>query len=311
MRNPILLVVVAAIVVTGCGYAPPLQEVRADEGDVADARIVAQPGDWPRWRGTNQDGKSDAEDPPVEWSEKEQIVWRADVPGRGHSSPVVVGDQIFLTTADEDNEELIVLAYDRQSGKPNWQKIVHSSKLMRSHRKNSYASATPAWDGERLITVFIDSGALWLTAIDSDGKVLWQESAGPFRSEHGYGSSPALYKSLVIVCGDNAQNSFVAALDRATGKVVWRTARERPGRHGNYATPVVVEVAGRDQLLLAGHGKFTSYDPNTGELLWYCDGPAEVAACTVACNDTMVFASAGYPEKELLASTNIFSLILA
>jgi outer membrane protein assembly factor BamB len=110
-----------------------------------------------------------------------------------------------------------------------------------------------------------------------------------------------LYKSLVIVCGDNAGSSFLAALDRGSGEIVWRTARQRFGRHGNYGTPIVARVAGRSQLLLAGHGKLTSYDPATGDLLWWCKGPAEVAACTVACSDKLVFASAGYPEKEILA----------
>src|SRR5207249_1587861 len=110
-----------------------------------------------------------------------------------------------------------------------------------------------------------------------------------------------LYKSLVIVSGDNAGSSFLAALDRETGDIVWRTAREHSGSHGNYATPVVCTVAGKPQLLLAGHGKLTSYDPATGELLWFCRGPAEVAACTVACSDKLVFASAGFPEKEIIA----------
>jgi outer membrane protein assembly factor BamB len=172
---------------------------------------------------------------------------------------------------------------------------------MRMHGKNSHASATLAWDGTRLLAVFINSNALWLTAVSIEGQILWQQEAGPFRSEHGYGSSPALFQSLVIVSGDNAGSSFLAALDRETRKVVWRTSRERPGGHGNYSTPVVLEVAGKPQLLLHGHGKLTSYDPSTGELIWSCAGPSEVAACTVACSDDVVFASGGYPEKEILA----------
>lgn len=247
------------------------------------------------------DGKSRDKGLPTQWSESENIVWQADVPGRGHASPIVVGDRVLLATADENAKQQLLVCYDRKTGKERWRTTVHEGGFMRMHSKNSQASATPASDGERMFAVFINSDALWVTATDLEGDIIWQKQAGPFKSEHGYGSSPVLYKSLVIVCGDNAGGSFVAALDRETGKVIWRTARQRLGRHGSYATPVVHLLAGKPQLLLAGHGKITSYDPATGERIWYCNGPAEVAAGTVACSDKLVFASAGYPEKEILA----------
>jgi outer membrane protein assembly factor BamB len=287
---------------TGCGQSPPLEEVRAGGAAVtAAADVVAAAGDWPWWRGPQHDGKSGDEDPPTEWSESKHIVWQAEVPGRGHASPIVVADRVLLASADERQQKQMLLGYDRKTGKELWRTIVHEGGFMRGHQKNSHASATPACDGKRVFAAFINFSALRVTATDLEGNILWQKDAGTFHSEHGYGSSPVLYKSLVIVCGDNAGSSFLAALDRETGAIVWRTARERPGRHGNYGTPVVCQLAGKPQLLLAGHGTLSSYDPATGERLWFCSGPAQVSASTVACSDTLVFASAGYPEKEIIA----------
>ena len=140
-----------------------------------------------------------------------------------------------------------------------------------------------------------------MTATGLDGKVLWQSKAGDFQSEHGYGSSPVLYESLVIVNGDSLKGSFVAGLEAATGKVAWKTDRKSTGRHGSYATPLVAKLAGKPQLVLMGMGEVSAYDPATGKLLWSCAGPAEVSACTPATSDRLVFATGGYPEKTILA----------
>ncbi len=301
MKKMLISAIVAPALLLGCRPATPVQEIRDKQDSVRDVEIVVNDDEWSRWRGPRQDGISRDQDPPFEWSENQHIVWSSPVPGRGHSSPIVVGDQIFLTTADGEKEEQQILCYDRNSGEPRWTTTAHRGGFARMHSKNSQASATPAWDGEQLIAAFVNSDALWLTAVDADGNILWQQDAGPFHSEHGYGSSPTLFKSLVIVCGDNAESSFLAALDRSSGEIIWRVARERPGSHGSYGTPVVADIAGQPQLLLAGHGKLTSYNPENGDLLWYCDGPSEVAACTVAVSDEVVFASGGYPEKEIMA----------
>jgi outer membrane protein assembly factor BamB len=140
-----------------------------------------------------------------------------------------------------------------------------------------------------------------VTATSLDGEILWQSRAGTFQSEHGYGASPVLYGSLVIVNGDNRKQCFLAGLDCATGKVAWRTERKTTGKHGSYGTPIVALLAGRPQVVLSGMGEVASYDPLTGKLLWSCEGPAEVTGCTVACSDRLVFASGGFPEKEILA----------
>jgi outer membrane protein assembly factor BamB len=261
----------------------------------------AAPGDWPWWRGPALDGISPERRAPTQWSSTENVVWRGVVPGRGHSSPVVCGGRVFLTTADESAGKQLVLAYDRRTGKLLWSTPVHEGGFLRLNPKNSHASATPACDGERLYSAFINHVGLHVTATDLDGKVLWQKEAGPFQSEHGYGSSPVLYGPLVIVNGDSLKGSFLAALDRRSGKVAWRVDRPSTGRHGSYATPVVARLAGKPQLILTGMGETTSYDPETGKRLWWCTGPAEVTACTAACSDTLVFATGGFPQKELLA----------
>ncbi len=302
MRGRTIGLLMLGTLAMGCSRSATVSEIRSDREEVANAPdVVAAEGDWPWWRGPATDGHSDEGNPPIRWSQGENIVWRADVAGRGHSSPIVCDDRIYLTTADEDAETQLIVCYDRATGDQLWETVAHEGDLPKMHRKNSHASATPAGDGERVLAVFIHGDALHVTAVSQDGEILWQEEAGPFGSEHGYGSSPVLYKSLVIVCGDNMDGSYLAALDRQSGEVVWRTPRERPGWHGSYGTPAVFTLAGRPQLLLTGHGKVSSYDPDSGELIWSCDGPAEVTACTVAATDELVFASGGYPEKELLA----------
>jgi outer membrane protein assembly factor BamB len=257
--------------------------------------------DWPWWRGPTLDGKSRDWQAPTKWTTTQNVLWRAPVPGRGHSSPVLWGERIFLTTADEQGQTQSVLAFDRKSGKALWSTVAHKGGLPRKHGKNTHASATLACDGERVYAAFINHDALHLSALDLDGKIAWQKEAGGFQSEHGYGSSPLLHGSLVIVLGDSRKDNFVAGLDRATGKVVWKTARTTTGKHGGYATPVVATLAGKSQLILTGYHQVTSYDPDTGKLIWSCDGPSEVTACTAACGDGIVFATGGFPEKELLA----------
>jgi hypothetical protein len=272
----------------------------ATEGTTASSPKAAE-DDWPFWRGPTLDGKSQDGRVVTKWSRAENILWEAKVAGRGHSSPIVRGERVFLTTADVDAHKQYVLAFDRKTGKPLWTTLAHDAEFTRKNPKNSYASATPACDGQRVYSVFLNRDGLHVTATNLDGKILWQTKAGAFQSQHGYGSSPVLFKSLVIVNGDSLKDCFVAALDRKSGAVVWRTPRKTTGKNGSYATPIVAQLAGRPQLILTGMGEVSSYDPQTGKLIWSCAGPSEVTGCTAACSDKLVFATGGYPEKEILA----------
>ena len=275
------------------------EEYRIALSEFAPARPISPgPNDWPWWRGPGRDGKSRDRQAPVSWSETKNVVWKTPVPGRGHSSPCVWGDRLFLATADEDAETQSLVCFDRDSGRRLWIREIHRGYLARMHEHNSQASATPACDGERVFIPFVNRDTLWVTATDLDGTIVWQKEAGPFTSEYGYGSSPTLHGSLVIVNGDNMDVGFVAALHRETGAIAWRTPRIA---NPSYATPIVAEVAGKPQLLLAGNSTVKSYDPDTGAEIWSCDGPSRVAAGTVACAGEVVFASGGYPEKEILA----------
>lgn len=258
-------------------------------------------GDWPWWRGPSRNGASADRRAPTKWSATTNIVWKTKVPGRGHSSPIVCGDRVFLTTADETAKRQSVLAFDRKTGRPLWTTLAHEGGFPVKNPKNSHASATPACDGKRVYSPFLHDAALYVTATDLDGKIVWQKKVGSFRSQHGYGASPVLYKSLVIVSGDSLKDCFLAALDTASGKVVWWAKRKASGRNGDYGTPIVATLNGRPQLILTGMGEVSSYDPETGKRLWWCAGPSEVTGCTPACSDTLVFATGGFPEKNILA----------
>lgn len=261
----------------------------------------AAPGDWPWWRGPDRNGISADREAVTKWSPKENVVWATNVPGHGHSSPIVCGNRVFLTTAEEKSQKQLILAFDRKTGNPLWSTLAHDGKFTRKYPKNTHASATQACDRGRLFSVFVNADGLHVTATDLEGKILWQKRAGDFQSLHGYAPSPVLYKNLVIVNGDNVKSCYLTALDSETGKVVWHTERKIVGKYGNYGTPTLAVVSDKVQLLQAGLGQTASYDPQTGKLLWSCEGPAEVTANTLAFSATTVFSSGGFPEKELRA----------
>lgn len=289
----------ALLLVAGCSRGYPVDVVHVDGSRGIDdlPALAPAPEDWPWWRGPTRDGHAASGQAPLEWSEKQGVVWRTRVPGRGHGSPVVWGDQVFVPTADEQAETISLVCFDRESGAVIWTSEMHRGRFVHRHETNSHASATPACDGQRVFMSCVIDDGLWVTAVGCDGKIRWQQKAGGFVSQHGFGSSPVLYKSLVIVSGDNNGPGYLAALHRQTGDVVWRVERTNAP---SYGTPVVATVAGKPQLLLGGCEATWSYNPDNGDLLWKCAGPADVAANTMAFGGDRVFASGGYPQKELI-----------
>ncbi|MCA9270901.1 MAG: PQQ-binding-like beta-propeller repeat protein, partial [Planctomycetales bacterium] len=167
--------------------------------------VVARAADWPWWRGPQRDGHADAaQSPPTAWSETENVVWKTPLAGRGHGSPIVVGDQIVLATADEEHGSQWLLCFDRASGKPVWKAAVHESGAkVEGNKKASLASSTPACDGERLFINFLNDGAMYTSAVSRDGKLLWQTKIVDYTVHQGYGSSPAVFENLVLVSADN------------------------------------------------------------------------------------------------------------
>lgn len=259
--------------------------------------------DWPWWRGPVSNGVVvDGPSLPVRFGPAENVVWRAPVPGRGHSSPIVVGDRVFLTTADEAQQTQSVLAFGRADGASLWTTVVSRGGFAnRIHAKNTHASPTVASDGRRLFVTFFHHDTVQATALDLEGNIVWQQTAGPFRPrryEYGYAPSPILYRGTVIVAAEYDGPSYITALDCASGDSVWRTPRRE---NISYSTPVVAHVAGRDQLLLSGADRVSSYDPANGRELWSVPGTTAATCGTIVWDKDLVFASGGFPGSETVA----------
>jgi outer membrane protein assembly factor BamB len=262
--------------------------------------VTFGPDDWPWWRGPNRNGIADArQKPPTQWSETDGILWKTPIPGRGHGSPIVVGDQIFLATAEHDKQLQSVLCFDRNTGKQLWQTVVHEGKFEKGgNGKASLASATAACDGRRVFITFLHDKAIYATALSLDGKKLWQTRVTGFVLHQGYGPSPTVYKSLVLVTADNKGTGLIAGLDRATGSIVWK--QERP-KWPNYASPIIINTTGRDELILTGCERIASYDPLTGKPNWDFKGTTQETVTSIVTDGEHIFTSGGYPKQHVSA----------
>ena len=261
----------------------------------------AADADWRGWRGPAGNGVAAAgQQPPVSWSETQNVLWKTPVPGRGHSSPTVVGGIVALSTAEDSAQVQSVVAFDRKSGAQVWKTDVHKGGLPEKiHQKNSHATPSVVSDGERLYAAFFNSDAVQVTALGLDGKKLWQQTAGPLKPkayQHGYAATPVLYKGAVLVAVDSDENGFIMGLDAKTGRPKWKTAR--PPKC-SFATPVVARIGSHDQLLLSGCEAVAGFDPGTGRQLWSAADATTIATCgTVVWLGDLVFASGGFPKAE-------------
>jgi len=270
---------------------------------LAGGRLVAAAvtaTDWPGWRGPTRDGQAAAaQTVPTQWSETQHVLWRTAIRGRGHSSPTIVGERVYLTTADQAKQEQLVLCLDRATGKPVWETVVHRGNLdTAGHRNTSQASSTVASDGERLYVNFLNHNAVHTTALDLTGKIVWQQQVSEFVTHQGFGSSPVVFQSVVLVTADHKGGGKLAALDRETGRVRWQHLRPKIP---NYSSPVVGEIAGRAQMIVAGCNLVTSLDPLTGKTLWETEGSTEETVVTPATDGRRVFIGGGYPKNHVAA----------
>lgn len=255
--------------------------------------------DWPGWRGPHGDGQArPGQSVPTSWSETENVVWRTALPGRGHGSPTIVGNRIFLPTADDAAQEQRVLALDRSSGKIVWDTVVHRGKFNQQDPKSSHASSTPACDGERVYINFYNDGAIHTTALDLAGKILWQQRVSDFVTVRGFGSSPVAHESAVLVTADHKQGGRIAGLDKLTGQILWQ--HERPALQ-NYSSPALLRIGGRLQMIVAGCNLVASFDPASGKKNWEVAGSTETTVTTPVTDGVRVFITGGFPRSHTAA----------
>ena len=210
--------------------------------------------------------------------------WKTPVDS-GQSTPILAGGRIFLTAFNSESKELVTLAVDANTGRVVWKMPAPASRIEAFHPKSgSPVPATPACDGERLYVFF---GSYGLICYDLDGKRLWDHPMGPFQDEYGAGSSPILMDDKVIVCQDHDINSFVMAIDRVSGKELWKTSR--PDAVRSYSTPAVWNRHGHKEVLVAGALELTSYDPSTGVPLWTAHGLARIVIPTPVIAGDMIY----------------------
>lgn len=255
--------------------------------------------DWPCWRGPRLDGSSLETNPPLRWSATDNIAWKTPIPGIGHSSPILHGQRVFVTTCLEKEKQRVLLCLDRANGKILWQRVVVTAPLERKHKLNSFASSTPATDGRHVFVAFLEQPKMQVYCYDFDGNLVWQKTAGKFNSPHGFCSPPILYKDTLIVNGDQDGDGFLVALEKATGAERWRTPR--PNKTRSYCAPLIVQAAGKVQMVLSGSKCVAGYDPGTGKQLWIIDGPTEQYCASLVYGDGLFFLTTGFPKFHNLA----------
>lgn len=275
---------------------------------------------WPQWRGPLATGVAPHANPPVQWSENKNIRWKAALPGRGHSTPIVWGDRIFLTTAipygeavrprlperpgTHDNliqthhHEFAVLALSRRDGSILWQQSVHKELPHEAgHVTGSLASASPVTDGELVFAFF---GSRGLYCLDVNGKLLWEKHLGEMHTKHGHGegSSPVLHGDTLLVNWDHEEGSFLAAFDKRTGNNRWKVNR---AEDTSWATPIVVDHGGTAQVIVSGTNRIRAYDLANGAVLWECGGLSSNVVASPVAENGIVYAGSSYDTRALLA----------
>ncbi len=281
---------------------------------------TARAQNWPQFRGPGATGVTEGQPKPVKWdpSTSQNVRWKTRIPGLAHSSPVVWGNKVFVSTAvssaakdetrfglygdvepvkDDPQHAWKVFAIDKSTGKILWERTAFDGMpKVKRHPKSTHADSTPVTDGKYLIVNF---GSAGLFAYDLDGKQLWKTDLGVLDAgwfydpdyQWEYGSSPTIYKNLVIVQADLQKNSFIAAYDIKTGKEVWKTPREEIPSWGS---PTVYEGKLRAELITSGPKAIRAYDPETGKELWRLGPMSEITTPTPFVAHDLIFVTSGY-----------------
>lgn len=259
-----------------------------------------QAENWPQWRGPRLDGTSLDKGFQTELTDK-TLRWKVELPGEGHASPIVWEDKIFTVASLPEEQSRVLLCLNRANGDLLWQSTVLTTGLEGKHRLNSHASSTPATDGEKVFTAFLDQADVVISAHDFSGKQVWQVRPGTFASKHGFCSSPILFEDKVIVNCDHDGPGYIVALARTDGRELWRV--ERPNQTRSYCVPLIRKIGDRTEMILSGSKCVTSYNPQDGSLLWIMDGPTEqfVASPVYDEKSGLTLLSGGFPEHHILA----------
>jgi outer membrane protein assembly factor BamB len=273
--------------------------------------LTLSAADWPGFRGPTGQGVAEDKGLPLKWSATEGVAWKAEVPGEGWSSPAVVGNRVFVTTATDGGKTGRVLAFAADTGKPLWDKEVCKITVKMAHKRNSQATPTPAADADRVYAAFGDGT---LVAVKADtGETAWVNRDFPHYSQHGLGASPVLYKDLLVMPFDGSSEgpdkgvgwqkpwdkAFLVALDKATGKVKWKTARGLS--RVAHATPLVVAHGGKDVLVSPAGDVIQGFDAATGALLWTVKTEGEGLVPSAASADGVAFCTTGFGKPTLKA----------
>ena len=255
-------------------------------------RMLSPEGDgvkyWPRWRGPSGQGLAADGPYPDQWSDTDNVLWKVPVPGKGNSSPIVWEQHIFLTTAYEGGKRRAILCFDRQAGKKLWETFVPKARPEKAQGKNGHASGTPSTDGEHIYAYFGNAGLL---CVDRMGKQVWHVSFGISDPYHGMACSPLLYKDRVIVFQEGGNpTGFIVALDKKTGKEIWKTPRKETVSWGS---PIAISVDGKDQIIVSSCMRVYAYDAADGKVLWSCAGNNFEVIPTPVVGHDMLFCCSG------------------
>lgn len=310
----LILNAVFLVLLAGCGKPPhpprgsaqsKVENVAEIKADPALAAVDAVPydllpEDWPCWRGPSQQGHAQAGSLPTKFSETENVLWQVKVPGRGHASPIVTHGMVFLATADEAKQLQSVIAYDLKTGEEKWNKTVLEGNFEEKrniHHKSTHASSTMVTDGKQVYATFLNDHAIHVVAFDLEGNLKWKEVAAPYISRFGFAASLILHHNLVILPIEHEGGGCMVALDRMTGKIVWRKNR---GSYNSYQTPRLMEVNNQQVGLLSGNRQLTAFNPLNGEVLYSLDGITETHIGTIINEGNLIAVSGGYPGQETI-----------
>jgi outer membrane protein assembly factor BamB len=245
------------------------------------ASVITRADNWPAWRGPEGTGVCAEKNLPLRWGTNDNVQWRVPLPDRGNSTPIVWGKFVFVTQAIEKDGRRELMCFDRRDGKLLWARGTNYEGKEPTHETNPSGSGSPVTDGERVVAWF---GSAGLYCYDFDGQELWHRDLGPQRHIWGYGASPVLNGGLCLLNFGPGEPSFLLAVDKKTGKDVWKLAEpnaddgeKKPGQEkaqwvGSWSTPVVVNTGAREEMLLSWPKRLVAFEPKTGKELWSCGG---------------------------------------